>query len=292
MSIGVSDVASNFSSTFSARPSESEETFSANTVPTNQAAPKSGIASSGFAASKAKAAQAIRHQGVLDSGINRQRSSQRRALGKDVRYHMKDLVSASAIGTDDFFSGNFNTGALTTQAIQPVQVKKSAFNRLLDKQDKDSQDAYDENTPDYPNHITYPLFSVSDMFPTNQARRLKAKKAGLTNQLKQYLIDHSEDFIPADQFGGHEQLVGKVVVIERQRGFTSLICKMGDEEKEYFKILLNPILTKIDVTVGDTVQAIGITKKFTFVKHEHGEPLVKFLVVPQFLVNQSAPSEQ
>ena len=180
---------------------------------------------------------------------------------------MKDLVSASAIGTDDFFSGNFNTGAIPAAAVQPVVVKKSAFNRLLEKQDKDSQDGYDETTPDYPNHITYPLFAVSDMFPSSQAKRLKNKKSGLTNQLKIYLLEHSEESMPADKFGGDEQLVGKVAVIERQRGFTSLICQTG-EEKQYFKILLNPILTKIDVTVGDTVQAIGITKKFTFVKQE------------------------
>jgi len=43
-------------------------------------------------------------------------------MGKDVRYQIKDLESASIIEADDFFNGNFR--AVTTNLKPTVQVQE------------------------------------------------------------------------------------------------------------------------------------------------------------------------
>lgn len=61
---------------------------------------------SAFVQSDQKRKEEYQSKRVLGSGILK-KNSQRKALGKDVRFQIKDLESASVIEADDFFSGNF-----------------------------------------------------------------------------------------------------------------------------------------------------------------------------------------
>lgn len=63
---------------------------------------------------------------------------------------------------------------------------------------------------------------------------------------------------------------------------------MKDESKPetYIKVLLNPVLTKIDVQTGDIIVAVGITIEFT-AKSETNMTSVSRVVIPSFVLNQT-----
>jgi hypothetical protein len=59
----------------------------------------------------------VARRALLGSGIHK-KNAQRKAMGKDVRYQIKDLESASMIEADDFFSGNFRV--VTQPMLKPT----------------------------------------------------------------------------------------------------------------------------------------------------------------------------
>ena len=46
--------------------------------------------------------------------------------------------------------------------------------------------------------------------------------------------------------------------IQNQKGVVALICSDSDQHDQPFKIVLNPVLIRINVDVGDSVRMHGI----------------------------------
>lgn len=118
------------------------------------------------------------------------------------------------------------------------------------------------------------------------------------SQFRDYLTQHSDGNIPAEDIAElQEHVTGKVLAIERRFGMSTLICeKIFNEEsnsskytetpdksekskknsvkaepssavkkssRELFKVVLNPILTNLEVVVEDIVQIVGVSTSLT-----------------------------
>jgi hypothetical protein len=104
--------------------------------------------------------------------------------------------------------------------------------------------------------------------------------------------------VPASEFTSN-CVHGQVISINIQNGVASLICKevsqldvksedhsMKDESKPVIllKVLLNPVLTKLDVQISDFVIAVGVTLEVSAKSEYHVTAIAK-VVVASFVLN-------